>query len=381
MKKTILLFTIFIFFWSCIFKLENENHKAGNSYLVVSSNFTDVAGEQEINLHYSSNKTSDDGQVNAVNFAEVSISDDQNNIINFQQSGSGRYVSSIPGIPGRKYTLKLILSNGKKYHSLPETMPLCPDIQNLYYKFEMDNSQTDYKRKYGYNLYVDFQDSPIAGEFYQWNWIHYELLEICATCNQTYRVDTIRQSCRKISVTPNNDNVNLDGLNYFPCFQHCWEITKSDAFNLFSDNYYNGKFINGIKVHRALFKYVQSEYYLKIQQRKINKSTYLYLRSVETQVKSNGTLFDVPAQTQFNFNLFSDDDPQEKILGNFNVYSYKTKIISIPINNPVAGNYPAPVDPYKSPYMEAAPSQLSTIYANCGNASNRSNIQPEGWKY
>ncbi len=379
MKKTIILFTIFIFFWSCIFKLENENHKAGNSYITITSNFTDAPGTQMINLHYSSNTTSDNGSIETINDAIVSIYDDQNNKINFTPSGNGKYLSTASGKPGRIYTLHFTLANGKSYHSLPEKIPVTPEIDNLYYKFESDNSQTDYKKKYGYNVYIDFKDSPEQGEFYQWKWIHYELINACATCSAGYVFDNNKQGCVKAVISPNNDNANNDGVNYFKCTGNCWGITGSDGFNVLSDNYYNGQNVPGVKVHRVDFKSLPSEYYLQIQQSKINKSTYLYLKSLETQIKSNGTLFDVPAQTQFNFNVFSDDDPNEKILGLFNVYSYKMKVISIPINRVVNGLFPARGDLDKTFYTEGDRPPVY-VYADCVNGLNKTPFQPEGWK-
>jgi len=382
MKNVIILFTssiFFIFFWGCIFKLEDEKYNEGESYLTISSDFTDVAGEQVINLSYSSRSTTRSENVTKVNATEVFISDDQNSKINFTSSAPGRYISLTSGIPGREYTLHFTLSNGKKYHSLAEKMPISPEITNLYYKFEIDNSQADYIKKYGYNVYIDFKDAPDIGDFYQWNWIHYEFANVCALCSQNNSFENSKQSCIKAVITPNNDNANKDGANYFKCNGNCWDISRSDGFNLLSDNYYNGQFIRSVKVHRADFKSLPSEYYLQIQQRKITKSTYLYLKSLENQLKSNGTLFDVPAQTHFNFNVFSDNEPDEKILGIFNVYSYKMKNISIPINQIINGNLPTAGSPKLIPYQEGFPPNI--VYSDCLNGYNRTSIQPEGWKY
>ena len=362
-----------------MFKLETENHLSGGSYFTISSNFTDVPGQQYIALSYSANSTTDDSFVKKIVGAQVYVTDDHNNTMFFNESQEGKYQSYNAGIPGRKYTLHISLPDGKKYHSNAEMLNLTPDIQNLYFKFETDNSKNDYTR-YGYNVYVDFQDSPVENEFYQWDWTHYTSTSICEVCEKGKRFNNTSKICEKI-VLESNDNINQDGVNYFQCNSDCWDISRSDGFDLLSDHYYNGQLIKEVKVHRAPFRALPSQYYLKVHQKKINRSTYLYLKSIKSQIKSNGTLFDVPAQTEFNFNVYSDTDPNEKVLGIFNVYSTKTKIISIPINQVVNGMGPAPGTPDKTPFEEILSNKsIFRVTVDCVNGPNRTSVRPEGWQ-
>ena len=378
MKKLIILLSlVFVFLWGCVFKLENENVLKGNSYLAVNANFTDTAEEQVVQLSLSANSTTSNSNVEKISGAKVNITDEQGNIINFNEILPGKYVVFSKGEPGRKYILNIELANGKKYHSLPELMPKVPEIKNLYYKFEVDDTKNDY-RKYGYNVYVDFDDPSSQGDFYQWTWKFYNLINICKICEKGKTLDPI-QNCVDITQALNNNNINNDGLNNFQCDGNCWDIDRSDGFDLLSDHYYNGQTINGIKIHRANFvTTLGSKYYLQIQQRKINKSAYLYLKSLQSQIKSNGTLFDVPAQTQFNFNVFSDTNPNEKILGIFNVYSYQEKILKIPINIPYNGINPASGNLFKFPYQEGFP--LKTVVADCENGFSRTSVMPRDWE-
>ena len=89
---------------------------------------------------------------------------------------------------------------------------------------------------------------------------------------------------------------------------------------------------------------------------------YGYLKSLENQSQVIGTLFDLPPSTKFSPNIKSLSDPSEKIIGAFNVFSNRTKVIyidltqKIPGINPIGLSDPAPfvADPFATmPCIEA----------------------------
>ena len=101
---------------------------------------------------------------------------------------------------------------------------------------------------------------------------------------------------------------------------------------------------------------------------------FAYLRSLETQTQNVGSLFDIPAQTKFNPNVFNVNKPTEQILGVFSVYSTRKKLIYIDMQQKING-IGAKVVPN---ILSFTPDPLAA--APCTEGLYRTQIRPWGWK-
>jgi hypothetical protein len=168
-------------------------------------------------------------------------------------------------------------------------------------------------------------------------------------------------------------------LNYL-CDGDCWDISFSTDLNIFSDTYLNGQRITGKQVARVPFDGI-SKYYLQFEQRGITRNSYNYYQGLSAQTQNNGTLFDIPAETRFSFNVKSLTTPDEKILGIFDVYSVRKKIFyidrSVGTGNEVPITKTFPGDVFSCP-PGGPPTCKDKV--QCAEGLYRTPFKPTGWK-
>ncbi len=369
---------------SCITPLTDFQQLDSKSFLTVESSLSDQLGPHTVQLTFSSASVKSNF-IQPVRKATVYLTDDKGIRENFLETNpttaAGVYTSSpnFRGKVGNTYVLHIETTDGKKYVSNPETMPDAPEIQTPTYQFDVKtNYSVGDPRRAGFNVFVNLQDSPKLGEYYQWYWKHYEPIYICATCpGGTYNF------AKNICETPKGSGVgggaptDVPTLNYL-CDGSCWDIQFGVEINVFADTYYNGQKITGKQIARAPFD-GRSPYYLQIEQRGITQSAYDYQQGIANQLQNSGTFFDVPAETRFNTNMKSLTNSTEKILGIFNVFAVKKKIIyidrekGIGQENPVVPQITGEIfscNPPFPPCKDRVP---------CFESKLRTKIKPEGW--
>jgi Domain of unknown function (DUF4249) len=362
---------------ACITPISDFEQIASKKFLVIEAAVSDQPGPHEVKLYFSSEKI-EDGIFIPIIKAKVYVMDEKGVREEFVEGTlEGTYFSSskFVGRVGSTYTLNIETTDGKKYQSLPETMKSVPEIENLITRFEVnDNYGKGDERRVGFNIYLDFQDPAISGDNYQWYWKHYQRTFICETCVDE-KYDPFRKACVPI---PFDDPDGLPGIVTYLCDGDCWDISFSTDLNVFSDTYLNGQRVTGKRVARVPYD-GDSPYYLQFEQRAITKNTYNHYQSLKAQTQNNGTLFDVPAETKFSFNVKSTTNPEEKILGHFDVYAVRKRIfyidrtIGVPKDELPVKNIP-PGKPPKGKGFFIPPR------VECKEGLFRTPFKPEGWK-
>lgn len=374
-KYPIYLILLLVLVGSCITPINDFTQISAQSFLTIEATLTDQTGPQKVKLYASSDKISG-GYFLPTSRAKVYVVDEKGFREDFPESSTkGTYLSSakFSGRVGGTYTLNVETSDGKKYQSQPETMKPVPEIENLLTRFEVqDNYAKGDQRRGGFNIYVDFQDPATPGDSYQWYWKHYERAYICETCQGGATYDFRINSC----VPPRFPTEQT--LNY-RCDGNCWDITFSTDLNILSDSYLNGQRITGKQVARVPFDGV-SPYYLQFEQRAITRNSYNYYQGLNAQIQSNGTLFDVPAETKFSFNIKSTTNSSEKILGIFDVYSVRKRIFYIDRSKVPKDEGPV-VKILQGDIFSCPPTQTGCRdVVQCFDGLTRTPFKPEGWK-
>ena len=363
--------------WSCVTEIRDFEQIGNNSFLTVEATLSNQAGAQRVIVSYSSPSITINVENKPVQKALVFITDDKGGRVNLTEIVNGIYetVPTYKGIVGNIYTLHITLPNGKKYESTPEKMIAAPLIDKIDTKFVV---KTNYSlkdaRSVGYDITLDFKDSPEPNQYYQWKWTHYERTVYCAKCNLGY--DYSLSKCRTIPRYPYGQ-ISPELINY-KCGEQCFDVSFSPTYNILSDNLLNGQQVTNYPIVRVPYD-GRTLYYLKIEQRAISQKMYRYFRSIKDVTQGSGTLFDVPAETQFSPNIFAVDNPNERILGAFEVFGAEEKIIYIdrligsdgysPVNSPDFGRELPP-----------PPGALNGPRANCVEGKYRSTKEPKGWK-
>lgn len=345
MKRIQVYFLLIIIgLWSCVTEIRDFEQIDNNSFLTVEASLSDQVGPYRVYVSYSSPSITINIENKPIKSAVVAFVDDKGKTEKLTEIADGIYQTSatFKGIVGNTYTLNIHLSNGKNYFSSPEKLIASPKIDKINYNFAVKTNYplTD-SRSVGYDVTLDFTDSSEPSQYYQWIWKHYERTVFCASCLRGYDYSLNRCSS---SINFPNGQTEVELINY-KCSENCFDITTNSTYNLLSDVLLNGQTIKNIPIVRIPFNN-RSIYYLQLEQRAISEKMYRYFKSIKDVTASSGTLFDVPAQTQFSPNMYCKENSDERILGAFEVFGSQQQIIYIDRNigsdsySPVLVTYP-----------------------------------------
>lgn len=375
--------------YSCVNPLDNFKQVNSKSFLSIEAQLSNEAKAHEVILSMTSDKLGLVGPAQRpVSGAKVFVSDEKGNREEFKENidTKGTYLSS-PSFAGRIggiYTLYIKTMEGKEYQSSPEIMRVSPEIKKVNSKFEKLAGliSTDSRRS-GFNIYIDLDDFPATEDYYQWQWKHYEKAKTCQTCNEfvgktPFGANYDFETGKCLNSIPAFFDELRKEINY-RCEENCWNITYSTDIDILSDALFKNSKITGKQIARIPFDSTTA-YYLQLEQRAISKNTFYFYQNLKNQAQTNGTLFDVPAETQFNANIKSLNNQTEKILGIFNVFSSFKKIVYIDRSVGVPANE-KPILASEVNYF-ACPKEGAfecKSIAKCFESNARTRFKPEGW--
>jgi hypothetical protein len=345
MKKIVYCLFYCLFFNSCIDKIDLKVPDVPRK-LIVDGAVTNLPGPYFVQLTYSvpfnSPKITD-----LISGAEVSISDNLGNVYPLKGFTNGVYKSdsaSFQGIVGRLYSVNIKTLDNKQYQSKPELLRVPVPVDTVTSKYIPSQL-----RDKSFDVFVKVKDPSVSENYYRWKWRNYKAIDIC----QISRIKNETGSFVYLS----------------PCCQNCWEITTSyGSLALFSDDLINGKTFTQ-KVANIPYDGIW-EYYMQIEQYSVSKENYTYWNLVQGQISNSGGIFDnTPAFIQGN--VVNIKDPDEQVLGIFNVMGAVKKIVYIPRNVPgVSPTVPTPL------------SGTVVTLRQCleCKGDSRTPIKPEGWR-
>jgi Domain of unknown function (DUF4249) len=325
MKSTYLYFTLIgLLTSSCITEIRDFEQIDSNSFLTVEAILSNQSGPHKVLISTSSPSITVNFDNTPIKRAIVYLTDDKNGRENLTEIIDGTYLTSanFKGIVGNTYILHINLPNGKNYQSKPEVLLASPLIDKIESKFVVKTNYplTD-SRSVGYDVTLNFKDSPTPNQYYQWKWTHYERTVYCAICANGFDFDK-----GKCAIILNNQGSNV--LINYQCSETCFDIDFSSTYNILSDNLLNGQQITNYPIARVPYNN-RSLYYLKIEQRAISEKLFKYFRSIKDATQNSGTLFDTPFETQFSPNIYSLSNANERIIGAFEVFGSQEKIIYV----------------------------------------------------
>lgn len=271
--RLIFFISILLFASSCKDRVFLEFNRT-DKRLVVDGTITDKNEPYYINLSYPTKYTYQpdpaDASTRQVTGAAVTVEDDLGNVYSFAETSPGSYASDntkFQAAVGRSYVLHIITTDGKAYTSHPEKMYSVAPLDSLYYVIDGDQ----------YSLYVDLQDPPERGNYYQW----------------------------KIRF----------GSHY------------NDWIDIATDEYFNGNYIKGLKQDDGDYRDVKGVE-IGVEQLSISLEKYRFLKLLNQQVDNGGTPFEAPASPIVG-NVFNENDSTDYALGYFGVSAISSKSVTV----------------------------------------------------
>ncbi|MEO9510873.1 MAG: DUF4249 domain-containing protein [Flavobacteriaceae bacterium] len=277
---------------------------------------------------------------------------------------------------GDAWELEIILSDGKVYKSLSETLMESVPITGIGATYKPEHTFHVELNEFvpGHSIEVDFDDPQDSENFYYWSFRSFELKDICVTCYDAriYRNDT----CILIEPQLAPDDVPF---HTYTCSEDCWRIRYGDNINIFSDRFSNGLKIDRLPVAEVLL-YSKKNVLIEIQQLSLSASAYEYYETLKDIANDNGG-FNSPPSAALIGNMYNPDNPDEYVLGRFTAAS--TEIAHIFLEREhleeeqIVNGITAPEGTWQTfpeppeGYVFMAPCQEESRY-NTG-------IKPEGW--
>ncbi len=277
--------------------------------LVVEATITNELKTQEIKI----SKTSkfENTTTTAETGAVVYITDNASNRYNFaEQSGTYISESEFQAVPGREYRLNIKTSNGKSYQSTVETMSPINPINDLNIAVETKDTIT------GVSIKVNSYDPKNSSKYYRFEY------------EETYKIITPHWSFNTAVVIPaknaeSNPQINLipNSLNTRICYgsKKSTDIILTTTAELAEDRLnFPIRFISN---KNYIISY---RYSILVRQYIENLAAYSFYETLNKMSGSESVLS--PKQPGFlNGNLKSVSNPNEKVIGFFDVASVSSK--------------------------------------------------------
>jgi hypothetical protein len=290
----------------------NPDLKKSESLLVVDALVTDENRAYTVKLS-KTNKTQF-SEISMVTGALVSIMDDTGLSTFLSEAADGVYKTDnlqFQGIPGRSYKIIIVSAEGKEYESEFCFMHPVEQIDSIYFGRDQDIQSNGGATEEGIRIYLDSESSDVR-KFYRWTYDEWWKVVVPDPKKYNYLNDSTIFEVEQIK-------------------QICWGNKKSDDIIIQSTEAgainkiikKNILFIDSDKTPRLLIKYC-----IDIKQLSVSEKEYDFWNHLKQINESGGDIFDKQPFPVFS-NIHNINDPEEKVLGFFQVSAVSNKKIYI----------------------------------------------------
>ncbi len=269
--------------------------------------------------------------------ATVSISDENSEITFLNNIGDGTYKTDsidFQGTIGNTYTLHILTKNGNPYESEPYTMEPVSDIDNIYYARDQELGAGGTVMNEGLRIFLDSKSG--TNKYYRWDFEETWKFKVPNPKKYDYVNETLF-----VPVADVND--------------YCYKIQKSREILIYSA--YTGKsdqvdgqsvsFIDPEKSDRLLLQYS-----ILMNQYSISEKEYDFWYNMKQINEKGGDIYSLQPFPVIS-NIHNVNNPEERVLGYFQVSAVTKKRRFIPFSEISGMNFPTYRNPCKR--IEMAP--------------------------
>jgi hypothetical protein len=312
---------------SC-YKPYTANVESDEKILVVDGMITNETTSYLVSLSYALPFYSDDPR-KPVNSAQVYVTDDLGNSYPFRESKNGYYKSDslkFKGQPGRTYALHIETLDGETYESGPQR------LNNEYYP-DTVYAEADYQKTIsrfnelvvtvrGAKIMVDistdsdtlprfrFTSDLVEYYFYALN-IPPPIFDPPLYSFYCWQTDNLNPD---VNLVYNEYSLNMSSVNRHEIYFIDDEIYVEGRIYELGSREPDLSYKASPTTHRQSYPVAHRVLYLN--QYSLNNETYLYYKSTDEQLRSEGKLFD-PIAVQLTGNIKCTTDPNKKPYGFF----------------------------------------------------------------
>lgn len=309
--KTILLLLGIILLSGCTEQYAIQTNTFEEA-LVVEGTLTNELKQQEIKI--SRTFRFEQGGPVFETGAEVSVADDQANVYSFEES-NGKYVSTdaFEAQPGRTYRLNITTQDGKNYNSSGEQLTAVNEIQSLIPSVQVKNGDK------GVSINVNSFDPTGSSKYYRYEY------------EETYKVIAPEWHPDKailLPALPGNDHQEIgivprnNGETRI-CYS---TVLSNDILQTATTDLNEDRVDFALRFISSKNPIITHRYSVKVRQYIQSLEAYTFYKTLK-QLSGNGSIL---SQTQPGFfygNLRCTSNPNEKVIGFFEVASVSSKRI------------------------------------------------------
>jgi len=307
-------------------KVYDPHVDTAGKVLVVNGIITNKADGYHVGLTYAMPFNSDE-KGSPASSASVYVTDDLGNSYKFDERNKGDYVSDslqFTGQTGHTYCLHITTADGTEYES--NLQKILPEVStdNVYAQFDtkeiLDDNTGLKVNTHGADILIDISNQSdtiprfrIASNLVM-QYYYYETIRVNRDryifefyCWQTIDANP------NVDLTGGEYSVNSASVKKFPaCFLddnfYVWAIIYDCLVNLADTT--------GSAIEDGYQSYDIKHRILYLNTYTLNSETYLYYKSLDEQMQSEGKLFD-PVASQLTGNIKCITDPEKKAIGFF----------------------------------------------------------------
>ncbi|MFM9840598.1 MAG: DUF4249 domain-containing protein [Cyclobacteriaceae bacterium] len=291
MKKSWVLFCVFIIHDSCIDKLSITTPNT-SLQLVVDGAITDAPGPYTVRLSWTRKLEDYLSPKLSVAAKAVTIFDNEGNFETLTEVSDGTFKTSktgMRGVIGKEYFVRIELNNGKVYESIPERINPAGAVDSIYYEFQTKVSELDISN-YQFRFFMNSQGEKEGENYFLWKMTGtYRVI----TSPELYFVRGLGPAPRACSGFVFDVKANkLVSVRPCECCQ-CWVDLVGNKPNV-SDNYIvaNRKF-NQVEVGVIPVEFwpFWDKTLVKIEQLSLSQAAFNYWKTIQDQKEGATSLF------------------------------------------------------------------------------------------
>ena len=313
MKKVKIYFTIYLTVTvlitnSCVepYTIEQSTF---DSALVIEATLTNELKYQKVII----SKTSplEDNNFSAESDAEVRIIDEFQNSYSFQEVSPGEYLSlnKFKAVADLYYTLIVTTSNGKSYTSKASQLTNITKIDAVYAFKEIDNFGNE-----NISILVDSFDPTGNSNYYRYEY------------EETYKIIAPKWNAYDLVVTSNTFPFRIEKVLKTKEEQICYNTINSNTIIQKETNGFSEDRVSKFPV-RILSKentIISHRYSILVKQYVQSFEAFTFYKTLN-KISGSESLFSQNQPGFFDGNIFSVENPNENVLGFFEVSSVSTK--------------------------------------------------------
>lgn len=272
---------------------------------------------------------------------------------------------------GERWRLEVVLSDGRRYVSEPETAvpPVAIEDVSVRYLPELEFVEDFDREVPGHQLSVTFQDPGGEENFYAWQFRSFERLVYCQVCYD----GSVYRNGKCIQPFPGGPG----SPNYYTytCEEACWQIRYNESVEVYSDEFSDGNRVASLPVANVRL-YQKRNILIHLQQYTLNREAYRYYKTLKDLVDNNSGL-NAPLPAALLGNLYNPEDSEEYVLGRFTVAARDSRNVYIERLG-VAEDQLEDVIRARAEEYGSVPDPVTTS-APCEPGPYRTDVEPQGW--